>query len=62
MKIVVLCGGLSTERDISIITGTRVCQAIRENGHKAVLVDLFLGLDSFDGNCDKYFDNLEEMK
>ncbi len=62
MKIVVLCGGLSTERDISIITGTRVCQALRENGHKAVLVDLFLGLDSFDGNCDKYFDNLEEMK
>ena len=62
MKIVVLCGGLSTERNISIITGTRVCKALRENGHKAILVDLFLGIDDFDGSCDQYFESLAELK
>ncbi|MBR2123474.1 MAG: D-alanine--D-alanine ligase [Lachnospiraceae bacterium] len=48
MKIVVLCGGLSTERKISFSTGTRVCGALREAGHQAVLVDLFLGLEDLD--------------
>lgn len=30
MKIVVLAGGTSTEREISIVTGTQVCKALRE--------------------------------
>ena len=45
MKIVVLAGGLSTERAVSLVTGTNVCRALRGNGHKAILVDLFLGLE-----------------
>ena len=45
MKIVVLCGGLSTERNISFLTGTKVCRALRTKGHQAVLVDLFMGLE-----------------
>ena len=45
LKIVVLCGGLSTERNISFLTGTRVCAALRGRGHKAVLVDLYLGIE-----------------
>ena len=44
MKIVVLCGGLSNERDVSISTGTGAARALRENGHEVVLVDLYLGL------------------
>lgn len=44
MKIVVLCGGLSNERDVSISTGTGAASALRENGHEVVLVDLYLGL------------------
>lgn len=43
MKIVVLAGGLSTERDVSIITGDLVCQALRDNGHRAAMLDVFLG-------------------
>ncbi len=43
MNIIVLCGGLSTERDVSISSGTCVARALRERGHKAVLVDLFFG-------------------
>ena len=46
MKIVVLCGGLSTERNISFLSASRVCRALRARGHQAVLVDLFLGLES----------------
>lgn len=43
MKIVVLCGGLSNERDVSISSGTGVVNALRERGHKAILLDLFFG-------------------
>ena len=43
MKIVVLCGGLSNERDVSISSGTGVARALREMGHHVVLLDLFLG-------------------
>ena len=47
MKVVVLCGGLSTERKISLATGTKVCIALRERGHQAVPADLFLGLTEY---------------
>ena len=43
MKIVVLAGGISTEREVSIVSGTMVCKALREKGHQAVLVDVFCG-------------------
>ncbi len=45
MKIAVLCGGLSNERDVSISTGTGAARALRERGHQVVLMDLFLGYD-----------------
>lgn len=43
MKIVVLAGGISTEREVSLVTGKGVCDALRKNGHKAVLLDVFFG-------------------
>ena len=43
MNIVVLCGGLSNERDVSISSGSCVARALRERGHRAVLVDVFFG-------------------
>lgn len=43
MKIAVVCGGMSRERDVSISTGTCVARALRERGHEVALVDLFLG-------------------
>lgn len=43
MKIVVLSGGLSTERDVSFKTGERVMAALRENGHQVILLDVFMG-------------------
>ena len=41
MNIAVICGGLSSERDVSITSGTNAARALREQGHKVVLVDLF---------------------
>ena len=43
MKIVVLAGGLSPERNVSLSSGALVTQALRELGHRAALVDLFFG-------------------
>ena len=43
MKIVVLCGGVSTERDVSLVTGRMIYEALKRKGHQVVLVDVFLG-------------------
>ena len=61
MKIVVLSGGLSTERKISLATGSRVCDALRKRGHQAVMVDMFLGLENIEypeGDPASLFDSL----
>ena len=44
MKIIVLAGGLSTERDVSLSSGAGICRTLREKGHDAFLLDPFLGL------------------
>lgn len=52
MKIVVLAGGISTEREVSIVSGTMVCKALREKGHLAILTDVFCGDERADaGNA-----------
>lgn len=48
MKIVVLAGGTSTERAISIISGTGICKALRQKGHQAILADVFCGVENVD--------------
>ena len=48
MKIVVLAGGTSTEREISIVSGTGICGALRQKGHEAILVDIFCGVEDVD--------------
>lgn len=53
MNIVVLGGGLSSERNVSIVTSVSVCRALRSLGHNAIYIDLFYGVD-----CD---DNLNEL-
>lgn len=46
MKIVVLAGGTSTERDVSLSSGSKIYYALKAKGHHAVLLDVYLGLDS----------------
>lgn len=45
MRIVVLAGGLSTEREVSISSGTLVAEALRSKGHEVVLLDVFMGYE-----------------
>lgn len=45
MKTVVLAGGISTERDVSLSSGKMIYEALRKNGHQAVLLDVFLGYE-----------------
>lgn len=45
MKIVVLAGGISTERDVSLISGLQIYKALKSKGHETVLIDLYLGYE-----------------
>ena len=55
MNIVVLAGGLSMERDVSLASGSLIANALRNCGHNALLVDLYYGI-----NKEKMsFENLE---
>ncbi len=62
MKIVVLCGGLSMERNVSITSGTLICRSLRELGHRAVLVDMFYGLEDEPTPIDRIFDDLPAIR
>lgn len=56
MKIVVLAGGLSPERNVSLSSGVMVAQALRERGHRVALVDLFFGLEGWTGTPEDRYD------
>lgn len=59
MNIVVLCGGISTEREVSLWSAENICNALRSKSHKAILLDVFLGRK--DINKDNAFDSLKEV-
>lgn len=56
MKILVLGGGISTERQVSLVSAVSVCKALRSLGHQAVFADLFLGLEDWEGPLERVFD------
>ena len=62
MKIAVVCGGMSRERDVSISTGTCVARALRERGHQVALVDLFLGDPQGAADPDSVFSAEDDVK
>ncbi|WP_125706182.1 D-alanine--D-alanine ligase family protein [Lacticaseibacillus daqingensis] len=63
MKIVVLAGGRSTERNVSISSGYRITNALRDMGHQATFIDLFLGYDLPDGaSADSVFADANTSK
>ena len=57
MKIAVLCGGLSPERNVSISSGTKIAGALQESGHQVVLLDMFFGLEDYTGDIAHVFDD-----
>lgn len=59
MKVVVLAGGISTERDVSLISGKMIYQAVKRLGHQAVLLDVYLGMERDD--IDTIFESDEDF-
>ena len=45
MNIVVLAGGLSPERNVSLSSGSLIASALRRKGHKVLLLDVYFGID-----------------
>ena len=54
MNIVVLAGGLSPERDVSLVSGSLIANALVQNGHKVCLCDVYMGID-YDGDISELF-------
>ncbi len=48
MKITVLAGGLSPEREVSLTSGSLIANALRRRGHLVALVDVYLGCNESD--------------
>ena len=58
MKVVVLAGGISTERDVSLSSGRMIYEALKENGHQVVLLDVYLGYPG--ANLEDIFEKEED--
>ncbi len=58
MKIVVLAGGISTERDVSLSSGSQIYRALKRKGHQAILLDVYLGYTGAD--ADTVFEKEED--
>ena len=56
MRIVVLAGGLSSERDVSILSGSKIAGALRDRGHQVVLIDAFMGYEEEVCDIDSLFE------
>lgn len=61
MDIVVLAGGLSTERDVSFVTGNMVSKALRKKGHRVILLDVFMGYSDKKEDVEGIFERSEDV-
>lgn len=61
MNIVVLAGGLSSERDVSFVTGDTVTKALRRCGHNVLLLDVFFGFGTENDDLGDVFEKTEEL-
>lgn len=48
MNVVVLAGGISPERDVSLSSGMMIYKALQEKGHRPILLDVYLGYAAAD--------------
>lgn len=46
MNVLVLAGGYSAERDVSLVSGGKVVEALRRKGHRAMLLDPYLSVEA----------------
>ena len=57
MRIAVLAGGLSSERDVSILSGSKIAQALRTKGHQVVLLDVYMGYEQPECDIDSLYES-----
>lgn len=61
MNILVLGGGLSMEREVSLCSSTMVCNALIDSGHRAIMIDAYFGLPDFDGDFEALFAGAKKL-
>ena len=62
MKIAVLAGGISPERDVSLSSGSMIANALAEKGHEVVLLDSFLGIEAPSEGLESLFKKVPEYQ
>ena len=55
MKIAVLAGGYSPERDVSLTSGSLIANALIDEGHSVCLADVYMGVELSAENIDGIF-------
>ncbi len=61
MKIAVLMGGLSPERNVSLSSGTLIAAALRRRGHRVAEIDIYKGADLKETTVDSLFTEKESQ-
>lgn len=59
MNILVLAGGYSPERDVSLTSGSLIANALKREGEKVCLADVYLGIDEETLNSPDLFNTVE---
>lgn len=59
MNIVVLAGGFSPERNVSLSSGTLIAAALRRKGHRVLMLDVYVGLASLPDDPNTLFDEVD---
>lgn len=55
MKIVVLAGGYSPEREVSLTSGSLIANALMERGHRVLLLDVYEGMAQIPADAEELF-------
>ncbi|MBO7309976.1 MAG: D-alanine--D-alanine ligase [Clostridia bacterium] len=62
MKILVLMGGLSPERNVSLSSGSLIAEALCKRGHSVLALDLYEGIESPDVEVSSLFSSTYQSK
>lgn len=60
MNIIVLAGGLSPEREVSLVSGSQIAKALIKKGHSICLIDLYYGIDNINNLL--FTDNIDDIR
>lgn len=55
MNILILAGGLSPERDVSLVSGSLIARALAERGHRVLLADVYEGIEIGNNEIEQLF-------